>query len=107
MKTFLPIWKKLTSAGRLHRANQKVYLLWQKHQFTMSVPEHWAMEIPRKVYLNFRNGLALIYKHFTDVEMLYKLPLRLCLDWVAAFTFLLKGQTGELHAQYSRRMLHS
>lgn len=47
---------------------------------------------PRKTYLNFRNGLTLICKHFNTTELVYKLPLRLILDWVAAFFFLLRGE---------------
>lgn len=49
---------------------------------------------PRKTYLNFRNGLCMIYKHFDPGELIYKLPLRLILDWVAAIVFLLKGEAG-------------
>jgi len=47
---------------------------------------------PRKTYLNFRNGLALIYKHFDSTELVYKIPARLILDWLAAFIYLIKGQ---------------
>jgi GT2 family glycosyltransferase len=47
---------------------------------------------PRKTYLNFRNGLSLIYKHMNPLELLYKLPLRIILDWLAALFFLAKGQ---------------
>jgi GT2 family glycosyltransferase len=47
---------------------------------------------PQKTYLNFRNGLALITKHFSPTEILYKLPVRIGLDWVAMIMFLLKGQ---------------
>jgi GT2 family glycosyltransferase len=43
---------------------------------------------PRKVYYNFRNGLFLIIKHFHPRSLLWKLPLRLMLDWVAAIVFL-------------------
>jgi GT2 family glycosyltransferase len=42
---------------------------------------------PRKIYLNFRNGLSLIYKHLGPGELIYKLPLRILLDWVAALRF--------------------
>jgi GT2 family glycosyltransferase len=42
---------------------------------------------PRKTYLNFRNGLSLIYKHLGPGELIYKLPLRILLDWVAALRF--------------------
>ena len=51
-----------------------------------------AYESPRKTYLNFRNGLSLIFKHFNAWEMVLKLPLRMTLDWVAAGLFLIKGQ---------------
>lgn len=47
---------------------------------------------PRKTYLNFRNGLSLIFKHLDTFELIYKLPLRMALDWVAALIFLMKGQ---------------
>lgn len=47
---------------------------------------------PRKTYLNFRNGLCLIFKHLGAGELVYKLPLRLALDWLAAAVFLLKGE---------------
>jgi GT2 family glycosyltransferase len=46
----------------------------------------------RKTYLNFRNGLTLIYKHLSTGEILYKLPLRFLFDWLAALTFLLQGR---------------
>ncbi len=47
---------------------------------------------PRKTYLNFRNGLTLIGKHFNTGELVYKLPLRLILDMLAALFFLLRGE---------------
>jgi GT2 family glycosyltransferase len=47
---------------------------------------------PKKTYLNFRNGLSLITKHLGGGEILYKLPLRIALDWLAALFFLLRGE---------------
>ncbi|MDH4089997.1 MAG: glycosyltransferase family 2 protein [Cyclobacteriaceae bacterium] len=47
---------------------------------------------PQKVYLNFRNGLSLIYKHLNAFELVFKLPIRLILDWMAAFSFLLRAE---------------
>jgi GT2 family glycosyltransferase len=47
---------------------------------------------PKKTYLNFRNGLSLIYKHMNPGELFYKLPCRVALDWIAALVFLLKGE---------------
>jgi GT2 family glycosyltransferase len=57
-----------------------------------------AYNNPRKTYLNFRNGLSLIFKHFDRAELVYKLPLRLMLDWLAAVVFLLKGQLENFNA---------
>jgi GT2 family glycosyltransferase len=47
---------------------------------------------PKKTYLNFRNGLSLIFKHFSNGELMYKFPLRILLDWLAAIFFLLRGE---------------
>ncbi|HEY3404053.1 MAG TPA: glycosyltransferase family 2 protein [Ohtaekwangia sp.] len=55
---------------------------------------------PRKTYLNFRNGLALIFKHLGSGEILYKLPLRIMLDWIAALSFLLKGDPSNFAAVF-------
>lgn len=47
---------------------------------------------PTKTFLNFRNGLFLIYKNFRAVELILKLPTRLQLDYLAAIRFLFSGQ---------------
>lgn len=44
---------------------------------------------PRKTYLNFRNGIFLILKNKKLYQLIYTLPIRWCLDWVAAIKFLL------------------
>jgi len=46
---------------------------------------------PRKTYYNFRNGIILLIKNLRPIELLYKLPLRVALDWLAATRFLLSG----------------
>src|SRR6185436_220126 len=46
---------------------------------------------PNKTYLNFRNGLSLIFRHLGPWELLWKLPFRMGLDWCAAVYFLLSG----------------
>lgn len=51
-----------------------------------------AYDNPEKTYLNFRNGLALIFKHLDTIELTYKLPFRILLDWAAAFLFLIQGK---------------
>ncbi len=44
---------------------------------------------PKKTYLNFRNGLSLLYKNYRMAELWWKLPLRISLDLVAALKFTL------------------
>lgn len=46
---------------------------------------------PAKTYYNFRNGLSMMIKNEPAGRLLWKLPLRIALDWVAAVR-LLAGQ---------------
>lgn len=46
---------------------------------------------PRKVYLNFRNSLSLLFKNLTSNQLMVRLPLRFALDAVAAIRFLWQG----------------
>jgi len=51
---------------------------------------------PFKTYLNFRNGLNLLVKNMPLSSLIWKFPLRVLLDWVAALKFLFEG--GAPHA---------
>ncbi len=53
---------------------------------------------PRKTFLNFRNGAALLYKNLADEELNQILYPRLVLDGVAAVQFFLKGEWKEVQA---------
>nr|WP_227606892.1 glycosyltransferase family 2 protein [Hymenobacter translucens] len=53
---------------------------------------------PRKTYLNFRNGLALVYKNVARSELYSVVGTRLFLDWVAALRFLTQGQLPDARA---------
>ncbi|MEM7107370.1 MAG: glycosyltransferase family 2 protein [Bacteroidota bacterium] len=44
---------------------------------------------PKKTYLNFRNGLSLLYKNYAFSQLVFKLPLRIVLDVIAAMKFML------------------
>lgn len=46
---------------------------------------------PRKTYLNFKNNLVLLTKNHASRFFWLKIYLRMCLDGVAAFRFLLSG----------------
>ncbi len=45
----------------------------------------------RKVYLNFRNNLVMLSKNLLFYESLWKIPVRIFLDVIAAFQALVKG----------------
>jgi len=53
---------------------------------------------PRKTFLNFRNGVALLYSNTLDSSIWWKLPIRLVLDGVAGIQFLLKGESANCWA---------
>ncbi|MDX5436779.1 MAG: glycosyltransferase family 2 protein [Pontibacter sp.] len=53
---------------------------------------------PRKTYLNFRNGLALLYKNLPGGELFTTIAVRILLDWVAALRMLLAGQKADAKA---------
>lgn len=53
---------------------------------------------PRKTYLNFRNNLVLLTKNHSSRFFWLKIYLRMCLDGVAAFRFLLSGEAAHFWA---------
>jgi GT2 family glycosyltransferase len=55
-------------------------------------------ENPFKTYLNFRNNLATILKNENGWKLLLIFPIRLTLDGLAGFQFLLKGQFSNIWA---------
>jgi len=60
---------------------------------------------PRKTYLNFRNGLALLFKNAAPGELASFFILRVLLDWVAGLRFLAAGNWPEAQA-VGRAHLH-
>ena len=58
---------------------------------------------PRKTFLNFRNNLLLLYKNMPDDELVRVMRMRLLLDYVAAFKFLLCGSWGDFKAVVKAR----
>jgi GT2 family glycosyltransferase len=78
---------------KIARTNQKVFYSGKSKVYHVGAGT-LGYDSPRKTYLNFRNGLILIYKHLDSKELIYKLPGRILLDWLAAFMFLAKGKSG-------------
>ncbi len=53
---------------------------------------------PRKTFLNFRNGLALLYKNLPTSKLIPVVTIRVMLDWIAALRMLLAGQRTDAKA---------
>lgn len=53
---------------------------------------------PRKTFLNFRNGIALLYKNIPSNQLIPTIFIRLVLDGVAAFYFLFTSSVGDFLA---------
>ena len=49
-------------------------------------------ENPRKTFLNFRNNLVMLYKNLPQEDLASVMRVRAVLDYVAAFSFMLKGR---------------
>ena len=49
-------------------------------------------ENPKKVFLNFRNNLAMLLKNESSSKLIWLIPYRLILDGLAGIMFLLKGK---------------
>ena len=57
-----------------------------------------AMGSPRKVYYNFRNNLFMLWKNYSTSELLFRFPIRLILDIIAAYKSLFSGKPAEFGA---------
>ncbi|NBU71709.1 MAG: glycosyltransferase family 2 protein [Bacteroidetes bacterium] len=82
------------------------YQLWQLPE---SVVYHMgggtlAYGNPRKTYLNFRNSLINLQKNVPANERIWKIPLRMMLDFPAAVKFLLHGSWGDAWAVFRAHM---
>lgn len=65
-------------------------------------------ENPRKTFLNFRNNLVMLYKNLPQEDLASVMRVRAVLDYVAAFSFMLKGQFPNALAVFrARRAYHS
>jgi riboflavin kinase/FMN adenylyltransferase len=51
-----------------------------------------AYDTPRKAYLNFRNSLITLVKNDRPIDLIWKIPVRLLLDYAAIILFLFQGK---------------
>lgn len=60
-------------------------------------------ESPRKTFLNFRNNLVMLYKNLPSNELSRIMRVRKWLDYLAALSFLLKGEFANAKAVWQAR----
>lgn len=82
--------EEIDLSWRMQRAGYKIYVV------PSSVVYHvgggtLAMGSKRKVYLNFRNNLIMLFKNLSLPERIWKILLRLFLDNITAFKSLING----------------
>lgn len=88
---FFAHMEEIDLCWKLNRSENTVYYCGKSRVYHLGAGT-LGYHHPRKTYLNFRNGLSLIFKHLNTGELIYKLPFRMALDWLAALVFLVKGE---------------
>ena len=83
---FFAHMEEIDLCWKIHRRNLKVMYSGKSSVYHLGAGT-LGYGSPTKTYLNFRNGLSLIYKHLNPMELIYKLPARIVMDWVAALRF--------------------
>jgi GT2 family glycosyltransferase len=94
---FFAHMEEIDLCWKIQRAGAQVYYCGESHVFHVGAGT-LAKSNPRKTYYNFRNGLSLIFKHWSRVALLTKFPLRLLLDYIAAIKFILSGKFADASA---------
>ncbi|MBL7862449.1 MAG: glycosyltransferase family 2 protein [Cyclobacteriaceae bacterium] len=87
---FFAHMEEIDLCWQLNRRGQKVYYVGESVVYHVGGGT-LSKSNPRKTYLNFKNGLSLLLKNLPGSQLIWKLPLRLFLDWVAALKFLVQG----------------
>lgn len=59
---------------------------------------------PYKTFLNFRNGLMMVYKNAPQENFLFRLISRMLMDGIASFGYLIKGQFNDFYAVFKAHM---
>ncbi len=61
------------------------------------------VESPQKTYLNFRNNLLMIYKNLPEKDLFHVLKIRYLSDFLAAVSFILKGNIANAKAVFKAK----
>ena len=88
---FFAHMEEIDLCWRLQLANYKVFYSGQSTVYHIgggTLPK----SDPKKIYLNFRNGLAMLYKNLPENKLYNTMLLRLLLDGLAGIQFFAKGK---------------
>lgn len=94
---FFAHMEEIDLCWQLNRKGLSVYYVGSSHVYHVGGGT-LAKSNPHKTYLNFRNGIFLMVKHTPTDGLLWKLPIRIGLDWLAAFKLLVAGNTSDFAA---------
>lgn len=94
---FFAHMEEIDLCWKIQRAGHKIFYCGQSSVYHVGAGT-LSKSNPRKTYYNFRNGLSLVYKHWSSGQLFWKLPFRFLLDYVAAVKFLLSGKGGDARA---------
>ncbi|MEQ8363649.1 MAG: glycosyltransferase family 2 protein [Cyclobacteriaceae bacterium] len=89
-ETFFAHMEEIDLCWRLNRAGHQVMYCGNSTVYHVGGAT-LSKSNPRKTYYNFRNGFIMLIKNLSFGQLLYKLPIRVGLDWIAALKFLLTG----------------
>jgi GT2 family glycosyltransferase len=98
-ETFFAHMEEIDLCWRMVRSGYKVYYCGSSTVYHVGAGT-LAYGHPRKVYLNFRNNLRLLMYHLPPLQLVWKLPLRLVLDWLAAIRFAGQGNCSSAAALF-------
>ena len=96
--------------GRFFAHMEEIDLCWRlraRGRMLVCVPQSTVYHVggatlkkenPHKTFLNFRNNLVMLYKNLPQEELAFVMRARAVLDYVAALSFLLKGQFSNMWA---------
>ncbi len=100
---FFAHMEEIDLCWRLQRAGYEIYYQGESTVYHVGGGT-LAVSNPRKTYFNFRNGLSLIFKNLPANQLVWKFTLRLILDWIASFKFLLNGSPKDCKAVWKAHL---
>ena len=99
---FFAHMEEIDLCWRLNARGRQVWCIPQSEVYHVGAAT-LKRENPRKTFLNFRNNLLMLYKNLPDSELKPVMRRRCFLDYLAAFSFFLKGQFPNAKAVWQAR----